>query len=305
MSQKDLFSKYSDIYRKAEDREIVPDGPFVRQFIDIPHDEIDVGVFFKSKNSEQPVQVHIGNAIPMEYGSREGLIQTDQGTLFSRKVVSDIRDIEFVKAIMYTENVLESRNQKMRFLQKCQRIIDVLVRKAKNVIHIGAINGFRMDKRVFLLREFLGHQLGMNEVSIEAASIPFDAADPDCIILSDNTILTLTQPRVAHAVFHFVGGLGYTFDKAEGAIQEERLFRSTVDLSDKGIDQAYIDGIIERMTEDFQNNVHALMFADTWKKSEEKPAGVIFDKNLLIKMGTSSEIWTGVFEVYVRPPSSS
>ncbi|MBD3159873.1 MAG: hypothetical protein GF309_13905 [Candidatus Lokiarchaeota archaeon] len=305
MSQKDLFSKYSDIYRKAEDREIVPDGPFVRQFIDIPHDEIDVGVFFKSKNSKQPVQVHIGNAIPMEYGSREGLIQTDQGTLFSRKIVSDIRDIEFVKAIMYTENVLESRNQKMRFLQKCQRIIDVLVRKAKNVIHIGAINGFRMDKRVFLLREFLGEQLGMNEVSIEAASIPFDAADPDCIILSDNTILTLTQPRVAHAVFHFVGGLGYTFDKAEGAIQEERLFRSTVDLSDKGIDQAYIDGIIERMTEDFQNNVHALMFADTWKKSEEKPAGVIFDKNLLIKMGTSSEIWTGVFEVYVRPPSSS
>lgn len=305
MSQKDLFSKYSDIYSKAEAREIVPDGPFVRQFIDIPHQDIDVGVFFKCTDSKQPVQVHIGNAIPMEYGSEEGLIETDQGTLFSRTIVSNIRDIEFVRAVMCTENILESRNQKMRFLQKCQRIIDILVRKAKNVIHIGAINSFRMDKRLFLLREFLAQQLGMNEVSIEAASIPFDAADPDCIVLSDNTVLTLGERKVAHCVFQFVGGLGYTFDKTEGAIQEERLFQSTVDLSDKGIDQAYIDNIIERMTEDFQNNVHALMFADTWKKSREKPSGVIFDKNLLIKMGTSSEIWTGVFEVYVRPPIGS
>ncbi|MFO7836562.1 MAG: hypothetical protein R6V83_07905 [Candidatus Thorarchaeota archaeon] len=305
MSQKDLFSKYSDIYSKAEAREIVPDGPFVRQFIDIPHGEIDVGVFFKSEGSKQPAQVYIGRALPVEAASQEGLLETDDETLFSRTIVSEIRDVEYVRVIMSAGRLLETQKEKRRFLQKCQRIIDILVRKAKNVIHIGVIGSFRMDKRIYSLREFFEQRLGMNEVSIEAASISFDAAAPDCLILSDNTVVTLGEPKVAHGIFHFVGGLGYIFDKEEGAVQEERLFRSTVDLSDNGIDRAYVDGVIERMTEDFQNNVHSLMFTDVWKKSDERPTGVVFDQNLLIKMGASSEIWTGVFEVYVRPPAQS
>jgi hypothetical protein len=97
--------------------------------------------------------------------------------------------------------------------------------------------------------------------------------------------------------------MGYTFDKTEGAVSEGRLFRSTTDLTPQGIDEAYIDGMISRITEDFQNSMHSLIFADVWKKGKVKPVGVNFGGNLFVKAEPSSEIWTGVFEVYVKAPS--
>ena len=85
---------------------------------------------------------------------------------------------------------------------------------------------------------------------------------------------------------------------------QSALFRSTADLTPYGIDEAYIDGMIQRITEDFQNRLHSLIFADVWKKAKYAPIGVNFDGNLLVKTASSSEIWMGVFEVYVKSPKA-
>ena len=45
----DLFSKYSQIYQKGHAREIVPEGPFVRQLTDVNRQGLDIGIFFKAK----------------------------------------------------------------------------------------------------------------------------------------------------------------------------------------------------------------------------------------------------------------
>jgi hypothetical protein len=62
--------------------------------------------------------------------------------------------------------------------------------------------------------------------------------------------------------------------------------------------------MIQRVTEDFQNKLHSLIFADVWKKGKSSPVGVNFGGDLLVKAEASSEIWAGVFEVYVKSPKS-
>jgi hypothetical protein len=148
--------------------------------------------------------------------------------------------------------------------------------------------------------------LKMDDVSIEAAMIPFNLADPDYILLSNNEIAVLDEmPQIQHGVFYFVGGIGYTFDNEIGAISEQRIFKTTVELTPQGIDAAYLETMISQVNEDFQNNLHSILFSDLWKKGKSKPIGVCFAENLLIKTEPNSEIWTGVFEVYVKPPKSA
>ena len=172
-------------------------------------------------------------------------------------------------------------------------------------MHLAEFAPFRYDRRVSTLDEFLVKKLKMDEVSVEAASIPFLVADPEYILLANGDVIVVgDEPRVPQGEFHLVGGIGYTFDKTEGAVSEGRLFRSTTDLTPQGIDEAYIDGMIQRVTEDFQNNMHSLIFADVWKKGKAKPVGVNFGGNLLVKAEPSSEIWTGVFEVYIKSPNT-
>ena len=71
MSRTDFFSKYSQIYGKARVREIVPGGPFVRQLVDIPPNDLNIGIFFQSKKKKIPSQGHIGNPIPLEVAEQE------------------------------------------------------------------------------------------------------------------------------------------------------------------------------------------------------------------------------------------
>lgn len=305
MSRTDLFAKYTQIYAKARAREIVPDGTFVRQLADVPRQSYDIGVFFKAKNRSRIVQLHLGTAIPVEVGKQEGFLETEESTYFSRTVLSKFKTIDFLRVVFSAGRVLSRKEERMEFLRATQRILDVILRKARNILHLGELAPFRFDKRVKTLSEFLKKDLKLDEVSVEAASIPFNVAGPSYILLADGSIITIEDtPNVPQAEFFLVGGIGYRFDKTEGAISEERLFRSTTDLSPQGIDEAYIDGMIRRVTEDFQNRLHSLIFADVWKKSKSGPIGVNFGGDLLIKAESSSEIWEGVFEVYVKSPKA-
>jgi hypothetical protein len=112
------------------------------------------------------------------------------------------------------------------------------------------------------------------------------------------------NPVVPQGVFYLVGGIGYNFDTSVGAVNEERMFKTTADLSPMGIDDAYIETMISQVTEDFQTNVHSLIFSDIWKKSPAKPLGVNIGGDILIKPAEESEIWNGVFEVYLKTPST-
>jgi len=56
MSRKDLFARYSQVYAKAQAKEIVPKGPFVRQLNNVPRKNYDIGVFFKPDRSTRCVQ---------------------------------------------------------------------------------------------------------------------------------------------------------------------------------------------------------------------------------------------------------
>lgn len=305
MSRKDHFAKYSQIYGKARAKEIVPDGPFVRQLNNIPRKTYDLGVFFKPNRSSRCVQVHLGNPIPKSVCLEEGFLEADDTAYLSRTILNKFRTLDFMRVVISAGDVLESKVERITFLKTAQRAVDVIVRKAKNVMHLAEFAPFRYDRRVSTLDEFLVKKLKMDEVSVEAASIPFIVADPEYILLANGDIIVVgDEPRVSQGEFHLVGGIGYTFDKTEGAVSEGRLFRSTTDLTPQGIDEAYIDGMIQRVTEDFQNNMHSLIFADVWKKGKAKPVGVNFGGNLLVKAEPSSEIWTGVFEVYIKSPKT-
>ncbi|MHA2026578.1 MAG: hypothetical protein ACW98U_11830 [Candidatus Thorarchaeota archaeon] len=305
MSRTDLFAKYTQIYARAREREIVPDGTFVRQLADVPRRSYDIGVFFKAKNRSRIVQLHLGKAIPVEVGKQDGFLETEDSTYLSRTILSKFKTIDFLRVVFSAGKVLSGKDERVEFLKTTQRIIDVILRKARNILHLGELAPFRFDTRVKTLSEFLKKDLKLDEVSVEAASIPFNVAGPSYILLGDGCIITIgDRPNVPQAEFFLVGGIGYRFDKTEGAISEERLFRSTTDLSSQGIDEAYIDGMIQRVTEDFQNRLHSLIFADVWKKSKSAPVGVNFGGDLLIKADPSSEIWEGVFEVYVKSPKA-
>jgi hypothetical protein len=305
MSRTDIFAKYTQLYAKVQAKEIVPDGPFVRQLTDIPRKQFDVGVFFKPTRSDRCVQLYIGNPIPKEVCEQDGFLETDDATYLSRTLVSKFRTLDFLRVIISAGGVCESKEARLDFLKAAQRIIDVMLRKVRNVMHLGEFSPLRFDRCVKTLNEFLIEELKMDEVSVEAASIPFIVAAPEYILLSNKDLIVIREePRVPQGEFYLVGGLGYTFDKTEGAVGEARLFRSTADLSPQGIDEAYIDTMISRITEDFQNNLHSLFFADVWKKGSAKPIGVNFGGDLLVKAEPSSDIWAGVFEVYVKPPKA-
>jgi len=303
MSRTDLFAKYTQIYAKARAKEIVPDGTFVRQLIDLPRKSYDVGVFFKAKKSKRIVQLHLGNPIPVEVADQEGFLETEDSTYLSRTILSKFKTVDFLRVVISAGKVLTKKEERVEFLKTGQRILDVILRKSRNILHMGELDPFRFDTKVQTLDEFLTLELKMDEVSVEAASIPFIVAAPNYILLADDSMIVIgDEPRVPQAEFFLVGGIGYRFDRTEGAISEERLFRSTADLTPQGIDEAYIDGMIQRVTEDFQNKLHSLIFADVWKKGKSEPVGVNFEGNLLIKAEPKSEIWAGVFEVYVKSP---
>jgi hypothetical protein len=162
---------------------------------------------------------------------------------------------------------------------------------------------FQLDRQVKTLEVFLKRDLGMDEISVEAASIPFNVAEPLYVSLTGGDIIVIgDELSVPHGVFYFVGGIGYVFDKNVGAVSKERVFRPAADLTAQGIDQAYTERMISRVTEDFQNKVHSIIFADVWKKSKVRPVGVNFNGDLLIKAEETSQLWNGVFEVYLKPP---
>ena len=304
MSRTDLFSRYTQLYQKTRAREIVPEGPFVRQLTDVLRRDLDLGLFFKGKKAK-PRQVYLGDAIPFAVAKSEGFLESEDDTYLCRTLLSDVQTLEYLKVAIAAGELLDAYQERVDFLKKCQRIIDVLVRKARNVIHMGEIEPFRFDTRLQTLDEFLKNQLKMDAVSVEAASIPFNMADPKYVTLTANHIITMGDaPAVPHDVFYFVGGIGYTFDKTVGAVSEERLFRTTEDLTPVGIDKAFVEANISQVTEDFQNNLHSLIFSDVWKKSPEKPVGVNFNGDIFVKAAPSSEIWMGVFEVYLRSPKA-
>ncbi|MFW9919894.1 MAG: hypothetical protein ACFFED_09860 [Candidatus Thorarchaeota archaeon] len=305
MSKTDLFSRYSQLYQKETMREIVPDGVFVRQLVDTPSQEMDVGLFFKQKGIRDSRQIYFRNPIPTEVSKKDGLLETDDRTFFSHYILNKFKSLDYLKLVMGADTVLDSREERIRFLKSCQKIIDVILRKAKNVIHFGDFSPFLFSQKVRTLDWFLSKDLKLDEVSAEAAAIPFNVAEPEYILLTgQNIVVVKDEPQIPHGVFYLVGGIGYSFDTSVGAVNEERMFRTTVDLSPMGIDEAYIENSISRVTEDFQTNVHSLIFSDIWKKSPAKPVGVNIGNDLLIKPAKDSEIWTGVFEVYLKSPKA-
>ncbi|TFF95324.1 hypothetical protein EU546_03475 [Candidatus Thorarchaeota archaeon] len=303
MSRTDLFARYTQVYAKAQAREVVPEGAFVRQLVDVPRAGLDMGVFFKPRKSKRCVQIYRGNAIPFDIAEEDGFLEDDESTYLSRTLLSKIKTLDYCRVVISAGKVLTLKQDRIEFLKKAQRILDVVLRKAKNVLYIGEFSHFRFDKNVRTLNEFLTKDLKMDEVSVQAAAIPFNVADPEYIVLSGNKIIVVDdEPSVPQGEFFLVGGIGYRFDKKEGALSEERLFRTTVDLSAQGIDEAYVDTMITTVTEDFQTNVHSLFFADVWKKIKARPVGINFNGNILVKAEASSDIWMGVFEVYLKSP---
>ena len=303
MSRADLFAKYTQMYQKAHVREIVPDGPFVRQLVDLPNRGLDVGVFFKAKRKKVMTQVYLGNPIPDNVAREEGFLEAGGKTYLSRTILSNFKNLEFLRVVVSIGRILSRKDERVRFLKQCQRIVDVMLRKVRNVVYIDDFEPFRFDKQVLEIGYFLSKTLKMDDVTVEAASIPFAIANPEYILLSNRKLVVIGEERrIPISTFYLAGGIGYTFDKTVGAVSEERLFRTTADLSQYGIDPAYLDMSISRVTEDFQNSVHSLIFADIWKKTKAKPVGVNFDGNLLIKPEPSSDMWSGVFEVYLAPP---
>ncbi|MHA1576575.1 MAG: hypothetical protein ACTSU3_04370 [Candidatus Thorarchaeota archaeon] len=305
MSKTDRYAKYSKLYTKSEAKEIVPSGSFVKQLFDIPRQSLDVGIFFKTKGIKKPRQIYFGNPIPPSVGKKEGFLETTDCTYLSRTLVSKFKKVDYLRVVVSAGEHLESRDSRVAFLKRCQKIIDVILRKARNVIHSGDINGFLFANNLRTLDMFLIDELKLDEVSVEAATIPFNVAAPEYILLEkDNLIVFGNEPRIQQAVFFFVGGIGYSFDKKVGAVNEDRMFRSTTDLSPIGMDLAFIETQIARISEDFQTNIHSLIFSDVWKKGKHKPIAVNMGGDLLIKAEASSDIWQGIFEVYLKTPNT-
>ncbi|MCK4740136.1 MAG: hypothetical protein KAT22_01210 [Candidatus Thorarchaeota archaeon] len=303
MSRADLFAKYNQMYQKAQVKEIVPDGPFVKQLLNLPRRGLDVGVFFKAKRRKAITQVYMGNPIPEQVAREEGFLEAGGKTYLSRTILSNFKNIDFLRVVISIGRILSRKDERVQFLKQCQRIVDVVIRKAKNVMYTDNFEPFRFDKQVVEIGNFLSKTLKMDDVTVEAASIPITIANPEYILLSNQKLVVIgKERRIPIRIFYLAGGIGYTFDKTIGAVNEERLFRTTADLSQYGIDSDHLDVSISRVTEDFQNRVHSLIFADIWKKSKAKPAGANFGGDLLIKPEPSSDIWSGVFEVYIAPP---
>jgi len=303
MSRADVFARYAQIYQKSRAREIVPDGPYVKQFTDIPRLGLDISVFFKARDSDAPCQIHLGTRIPKELVLLEGFNETEASAYLTKTIISDFKDIEYVRAVISAKRLLNKQEQRIEFLKKCQSIIDLLIKKARNAVFAGDLAPFQLDRQVKTLEVFLKRDLGMDEISVEAASIPFNVAEPLYVSLTGGDIIVIgDELSVPHGVFYFVGGIGYVFDKNVGAVSKERVFRPAADLTAQGIDQAYTERMISRVTEDFQNKVHSIIFADVWKKSKVRPVGVNFNGDLLIKAEETSQLWNGVFEVYLKPP---
>ena len=305
MSKKDIFSKYSQLYQKTTTREIVPEGPFTRQLADVPTHGFDVGIFFKQKGIKEPRQIFYHNEIPTNIAMSDGFLESSDRNYLCHTILSKVKDLDYLKVVIASKKKLDSAAERGGFLKQCQRTIDVILRKAKNVIHFGDFTPFLFAQRVRTLEWFLTKDLKLDEVSSEAAAIPFNVAAPEYMLLTGGNIIAVkNRPVVPQGIFYLVGGIGYSFDSTVGAVNEERMFRTTADLSPMGIDEAYIENSISQVTEDFQTNVHSLIFTDIWKKSPAKPIGVNVGGNILIKPATDSEIWNGVFEVYLKAAST-
>ncbi len=302
---RDLFSRYTQLYQKSRAREIIPEGPFVRQLTDVPRLGLDVSVFFKAKRVKNPRQVYLGRPIPIEVAKRTGFLETSDNTFFSRDLITNMKGLQYLRVVIAAGRHLTEIPERVQFLKQCQRIIDVIARKARNVAHQGDFEAFRFDKKIYTLEEYLKKHTKLDEVGIEAASISFIEARPDYIYMPDGEIIVFNNDySVPHGVYYFAGGIGYSFDRQEGAATEERVFRAATDLSSFGIDDAYLESMMLRVTEDFQTRVHSVIFADVWKKAGKRPIGVNFRKNLFIKAEPSSEIWLGIFEIYLASPKA-
>ncbi|MHA1909234.1 MAG: hypothetical protein ACW98Y_18200 [Candidatus Thorarchaeota archaeon] len=305
MSKTDIFSKYSQLYQKTTNREIVPEGAFTRQLADVPTHGLDVGIFFKQKGIRDPRQIYFQNELPVSVAKKDGFLESTDRNYLSHSVFTKFKELDYLKVVVGSNGQLESRSSRTAFLKACQKTVDVVLRKAKNVIHFGDFTPFLFAQRVRTLDWLLNKDLKLDEISAEAAAIPFNVAAPEYLLLTgDNIISVKDNPVVRHGVFYLVGGIGYSFDTKVGAVNEERMFRTTADLNPMGIDEAYIETMISRVTEDFQTNVHSLMFSDIWKKSPAKPLGVNIGGDILIKPAEGSEIWNGVLEVYLKTPST-
>ena len=190
MSKTDIFSKYSQVYQKGLSREIVPGGTLVRQLIDVPTRGLDVGVFFKSNRVKDFAQVHIGNPLPKEVARKEGFLEAEGITYLSRTILSKFRNIDFLRVVISSGRLLHEKSERLRFLKRCQGIIDVLLRKARNAVHLGEFDAFKFDKRIRTLDKFLRKGLKMDEVSVEAASIPFNVAGQSTFCLQETSLLS-------------------------------------------------------------------------------------------------------------------
>ncbi len=306
MSRKDIFSRYSQIYQKVRTKEVIPIGVFVRQLADIRRQGLDVGLFFKEKGIRDPRQVYLGNPIPSELAKTEGFLETSDTTFLSRCIIEKMKNLDYLKVVINARGILETKDERVVFLKRCQQIIEVVLRKAKNIIHLGLFTPFLFAGKIHTLDYFLSKQLKLDEVSAEAAALPFNVASPEYIVLKDGSMIVVgDSPFVPLGIFHFVGGLGYTFDKKIGAVSEERMFKSTRDMSPLGIDEAYVENNISRVTSDFQNNMHSLIFSDIWKKKKNQAVAVNMGGDMLIKLAEGSDIWQGIFEVYLKSPKET
>ncbi len=302
MSSKDLFTKYSKLYLKAKATEILPPGPFLRQLADVPHRDLDIALFFKSSRKKVPRQVYIRRSVPQELADYEGLLEAEGITYFSRTLLQNLRGMQYMRAVIGAGEFTKTADDTLAFLRKCQRVIHVLVRKAKNIVHQGDYDALRVDLKIRTLNDYFSSRLKLDEVAVEAAMIPFNAADVEYVILTDGTVLVLDEiPAVQHGVYHLVGGIGYAFDLRAGAVEEARLFRTGVDLETLGLTEAYLDEALSRVVSDFQTNVHSPMFSDVWKKGTGSPEALKIG-NTVVKLAPNSSLKSGVFELYIRRP---
>ncbi|MHA2425030.1 MAG: hypothetical protein ACXAEF_09600 [Candidatus Thorarchaeota archaeon] len=137
MSKTDIFSKYSQLYQKTTNREIVPEGVFTRQLVDVPTHGLDVGIFFKQKGIRDPRQIYYHKELPVSVAKKEGFLESTDRNFLSHTVISKLKSLDYLRVVIGSERKLESRTERTTFLKSCQKTIDVVLRKAKNVIHFG------------------------------------------------------------------------------------------------------------------------------------------------------------------------
>ena len=148
MSRTDFFAKYTQIYAKARAREITPDGTFVRQLVNLPRKSYDVGVFFKAKKTKRIVQLYLGNPIPAEVATQEGFLETEDSSYLSRTILSKFKTVDFLRVVISAGSILTKKEERIEFLKTGQRILDVILSKSRNILHVGELDPFRFDKKV-------------------------------------------------------------------------------------------------------------------------------------------------------------